>query len=70
MQIERNIKINKYNFEDISIGDVFEFKDAFYMKTATSSNGTNVVDILTGDLFKFSDDIEVIFHKAKVIIED
>lgn len=70
MQIERNIKINKYDFESICIGDVFEYKDAFYMKTATSSNGTNVVDILTGDLFKFSDDIEVIFHKAKVIIED
>ena len=58
-------------FSDITIGDVFEYKDAFYMKTATSSpSGLNAVDILLGDLFKFSDDVEVIFHKAKVIIED
>lgn len=72
MQIERDIKVvNGYDFESICIGDVFEYKSTFYMKTATSShNGLNAVDILTGDLFKFSDDTEVIFHKAKVIIED
>ena len=71
MQIERNIKVNRYDFGSICIGDVFEYKDTFYMKTETSShNGLNAVDILIGDLFKFSDDAEVIFHKAKVIIED
>lgn len=69
MEIERNIKVKK--FEDICIGDVFEYKDTFYMKTATSStSGLNAVNILIGDLFMFSNYTEVIFHKAKVIIED
>lgn len=69
MKIERNIKVKK--FEDICTGDVFEYRDTFYMKTATSSHdGLNAVNILIGDLFRFSNDTEVIFHKAKVIIED
>ena len=58
-------------FSDIGIGDIFQYKDSFFMKIAPSSlHEFNAVDIVIGDMFKFSDDREVIFHKAKVIIED
>ena len=71
MIIEENIKTT--TFEDLNNGDVFRYGSIYYLKipTCTSEGGYSYssYDLVNNDYCYFADDREVIYVKAKLIIE-
>lgn len=68
MQITDN-RINcKTWFRQLAIGDVFEYLEAFYIKTGLSDNEENAVDLKTGSSDIIRLDAEVDLLDAELII--
>ena len=69
MKIENNIR-QKFRFDSLMRGDVFECIENIYMKTyEDSESGLNVVNLSTNDLESLAPYEMVIKLEAKLIIE-
>lgn len=53
------------NFENIGVGEIFEIEHSFFLKIDDDRG----FDVYNGEIFPFRDNVSVILHPAKLIIE-
>lgn len=59
------VKNDATDFENISVGEIFEFENGFFLKIDDNKG----FDIYNDEIFPFRDIESVIPHHAKLIIE-